>query len=249
MIVIDKGRHQIRGFLSYYISILTSFRDLINSNVSLEEIGIDPYIFYTYGIASNWFEEERLITPSSNDSIFYSTDSWNISPWPTKEELDLNEYRKYLPYNDRINSWINNNLPQVNNFLGIHFRGTDHYHTDRVEVQSYLSMIDYELSKNEYAGIFLATDEDGILEKFQSSLSGIKIIHNDTIKASGNISIFDTPMELDKKILAADQVLLDSHSLALCKKVLGKMSNVTHYSRILNPSLEMVYLDIGSVVR
>jgi len=249
VIVIDKGRHPIRGFLSYYISILTSFRKLISEGTSPEDIRIDPYIFYTYGEASNWFKKDRIAFACLEDSIFYSTDSWNIDPWPTDDQLDLIQYKKYFDYNDKTYNYIDSNLPSIKNSVGIHFRGTDHYHTDRVDLSVYVDRTRKAMYDNGYNTIFVATDEDGILEEIYSCFPDVNIIHNETIKSSGGVSVFDKEMSQQEKIESGRQVLLDSHCLAECDIVFAKLSNVNYYSRILNPQLKVTYLDKGSTVR
>lgn len=249
MIIIDKGRHPIRGFLSYYISILTSFRQLLNSGFNIEDIRIDPYIFYTYGEASNWFQKDRIAFASLEDSIFYSTDSWNIDPWPSNEQLDLLGYKQYFDYNYKTQEYISNNMPNIENSIGIHFRGTDHYHTDRIELEVYIDNVLQKMYNEGYDTVFVATDEDGILEQIYHSLPDANIIHNNTIKSSNGISVFDKNMSIEDKIESGRQVLLDSHCLAKCNTVFAKLSNVNYYSRILNPQLEVIYLDKGSTVR
>lgn len=249
MIVIDKGRHPVRGFLSYYISILTSFRYLISQGFNVDDIKVDPYIFHTYGEASNWFEKDNIAFPGLEDSIFYSTDSWNIDPWPTNEQLNLLSYKKYLDYNKKTYEYINSRVPEMKDSIGIHFRGTDHYHTDRVELDIYIDNAKESMYNNGYDTLFVATDEEGILEKIYSSFSDINIIHNNTIKSSNGVSVFDKSMSSEDKIESGRQVLLDSHCLSECNIVFAKLSNVNYYSRILNPKLEVVYLDRGSVVR
>ena len=249
LIIIDKGRHPVRGFLSYYISILTSFKHLTQSGFSLEDIRVDPYIFYTYGEASNWFKKDKIAFAGLEDSIFYSTDSWNIDPWPTNKQLDLLRYKEYFDYNLKTQQYLANNIPNIQNAIGIHFRGTDHYHTDRVELDKYIDRVIEKMYNDGYDTVFVATDEDGILEQIYNALPDISIIHNNTIKSSNGISVFDKDMSAEDKIESGRQVLLDSHCLAKCDTVFAKLSNVNYYSRILNPELEVVYLDKGSTVR
>lgn len=249
MIVIDRGRHPIRGFLSYYISILTSFKKLLNDGYKLDDIRIDPYMFYTYGEASNWFDASIIASPQEGDNIFYSTDSWDIDPWPSKKQLDLLQYKKYFDYNEKTKNYLKDNLFEINNCVGIHFRGTDHYHTDRVDVEYYIQAAKNEIKKRNSKNLFIATDEEGIIESIQNAITDVNIIFNQTTKSSNGVSVFDKKMSLNDKISSGFEVLIDSHSLAKCDVVIGKLSNVNYYSRILNPGLEVIYLDKGSTVR
>jgi hypothetical protein len=249
-IVIDKGKHPVRGFLSYYISVLTSYRQLVGrQEINPKEIAISSDIFFTYADASNWFEDFAIRQPQQGDIIYDSTDSWDLDPWPSNKQLDLLEYKKYFDYNDRVKNYLNDKMPDLSNAIGIHFRGTDHYHTDRIEVEKYIEAVEQEWQTGKYDKIFIATDELFVVEKFKEKLSCKNIIENDTIKSYGNLSVFDMPMDKTDKIKAGDEVLLDSHCLSQCDVVFGKLSNVNYYSRILNPSLDVRYLDLGSQVR
>lgn len=221
----------------------------MSSGESINNIRIDPYIFNTYGVASNWFDRTMLSFPGLDDTIFYSTDSWNIDPWPSNEQLDLIKYKKYFDYNDKTNNYISSNMLDVVGAVGIHFRGTDHYHTDRVDVQRYIDEARTRMSVLGVDKLFVATDEEGILEAIQSSIPDAQILFNQTIKSSGNVSVFAKSMSDEEKIRSGFEVLLDSHSLAKCSIVIGKLSNVNYYARILNQQLEVIYLDKGSVVR
>jgi hypothetical protein len=249
-IIIQKGRHPVRGFLSYYISILTSFRQLIEKEkVHPDRIKVDPEIFYTYANASHWFDDKVLSSFGQYDIPFDSAGSWDLSPWATKEELDLLKYTKYVPYNQHLVQYISTNLPDLDKAIGIHFRGTDHYHTDRVEVEKYVEFVEKEWATGKYTKVFIATDELFVIDKFKEMLSCKNIISNDTIKTIGQTALFDIPSDEQQKIRMGFEVMLDAHSLSNCDIVFGKLSNVTYYSRILKPELNVVYLDEGSEVR
>lgn len=50
-----------RGFLSNYLTILTSFHELINNKGYLpEKIFVSPTMFSLYGDPKNWFESYKI---------------------------------------------------------------------------------------------------------------------------------------------------------------------------------------------
>lgn len=241
-VVIEEGLP--RGFLSNYTTILITLRELIERRkYNGNDIFISSKMFSLYGSPINWFLESKVGDPEGSE-IFGSTQFIDIDPWPTKEQLNLKEYIKYIPLNDRVNTYLKDNLIKFENCLGIHYRGTDHSeHVDRVSVETFFSKISEEVEKNDYQSIFLATDEVNILEAFEDFFDDVKILHNNTIKSKTSQSLHLSNFDVDTKIKLGDQVLLDSHSIANCKTVIGKTSNIINYARILNPNLNTVYVD------
>lgn len=53
-----EGNH--RGFLSNFITILTSFRALEKKGIDLNKVCIDPSMFMLYGNPNNWFDPARV---------------------------------------------------------------------------------------------------------------------------------------------------------------------------------------------
>lgn len=233
-----------RGFLSNYTTILITLRELVGRRgYDGEGIFISPDMFSLYGNPTNWFLESKVSHPEGAE-IFGSTQFIDIDPWPTEEQLNLSQYIKYFPYNSRITSLIESNLPQFENCLGIHYRGTDHkQHVDRISLDTFFSEIAEEIERNEYESVFLATDEVNILESFQDAIDGVEIYHNNTIKSNTTQSLHWTGFDENTRVKLGDEVLLDCHAIANCKTVICKTSNIINYARILNPNLNVLYLD------
>ena len=242
-----------RGFLSNYITILTSARDLIKKRkYNPEKLFISENMFSLYGNPKNWFEA-ATVSSEERKKKFKTTKSHALSAWPSKEELCLTEYRKYFPYNSRIEKFLKENVKIPKRTLGIHFRGTDHFHTDRIELPTYIAAAEKELKSGNFDNIFIATDEEGVVEKIKNFFfqkNGFNnIIVNDTLKSSGSEGLHYEKRDAENKILLGDQVILDSHCLSACEKVIGKTSNVINYAVILNQNLEISYLDLDSKFR
>jgi hypothetical protein len=233
-----------RGFLSNYTTILITLRELVGRRgYNGDDIFISPEMFSLYGNPINWFLESKVDHPEDAE-IFGSTQFIDIDPWPTEEQLNLSQYIKYFPYNSRINSLLESSLVKFDNCLGIHYRGTDHKkHVDRVSLETFFSEISEEIERNEYESVFLATDEANILEPFEDFFDGVEIYHNHTTKSKTSQSLHWTGFDSVTRIKLGDEVLLDSHSIANCKTVICKTSNIINYARILNPDLNVIYLD------
>lgn len=233
-----------RGFLSNYTTILITLRELVcRKGYDGNNIFISPQMFSLYGDPRNWFLEDKVCHPEGSD-VFGSTDFMDIDPWPTKGQLDLKDYIQYVPYNKRVESYIEDNLKVPDNCLGIHYRGTDHkQHVDRVSLNKFFSYISEEIEKTNYEAVFVATDEENVIETFEDFFDGVKIIHNNSLKSKTQIPLHFTNFDLDTKVKLGDQVLLDSHSISNCRTVICKTSNIINYARILNPELNVIYVD------
>lgn len=241
-IVITEG--PARGFLSNYTTILITVKELVNRlKYKNGEIFISPEMFSLYGNPKNWFDE-NIVGHPENAKVISSLEFFNFDPWPTEEQLNLYEYIKYVPYNTRVNQYLNKNLKTNNDCLGIHFRGTDHSgHIDRVDIEIFFKFVENEIEKFNFKKIFIATDEENVIEKFENKFSELEVIYNDTIKSDSNLPLHFSNFSLEDKIKLGDQVLLDSHSISMCKSVIGKTSNIINYARILNPNLNVKYVD------
>lgn len=241
-----------RGFLSNYISILTSLRYLQNNGTDLEDVKVGSQMFSLYGNPSNWLSEKCI---SDQGTDFSTPNTWNLSMWPTFKELDLIEYTKCVPFNSRVKKLLESDSRDYSNALGIHYRGTDNRssgHTQYVTVEKFLDSALEEFEKNNYDSIFIATDEVNIIERFQNifleKYNFTDIFYFDHIRIDSNVGLHYSNFSEDVKILLGDQVLVDAHALSKCKTVIGKTSNVTNYARILNPYLEILYQDLDTNV-
>jgi len=246
-----------RGFLSNYSSILSAFRFLIEKEeVPPENIFLSSSNFTLYGHPQNWFEEKIILDDQFNAFYVCSNieSGYSVSIRPTIDELNnIKKYRDLIPFNQRTKNYLNNSMLNLDNSLGIHFRGTDHWHTNRIELDRYLNEASKELEKNNYNQIFISTDENNIIDKikeyFYSNYKFDKIVFNQCQRSVGTTGTHNIQYDPYVKINMGFEVLLDAYSLSKCKTVVGKTSNLTYYARMLNNDLNMIYLDLNSEIR
>ena len=243
-----EGQH--RGFLSNYLTVLTSFRTLERSGVKPEDVCVSPSMFMLYGTADNWFDETKVTDDA--DQAFNSQEGWDLNYcWPSYRDLDLKKYIKYFPLNERVKSLIDGiDSDQYSNCLGVHYRGTDGVgHTEFVSVEQYLDAAAEEYSSGNYDSIFIATDEEGVVEKFREHFGDIDLYYNDhqrTDSKSGLHYSIEAEPNSPERILAGDEVLIDATTLSKCKTIICKSSNIANYARVLNPSVEVLYQDLDT---
>lgn len=240
-----------RGFLSNYTTILTSFRYLVSrNNINPDNIKISSGMFSLYGNPVNWFDSDKISnTVELGNKLHPSTDGYDFDPWPTEKQLDLLGYIQYFPYNERIENYLKYNIKNINNCLGIHFRGTDHcQHVDEVPLNMYLNSSMSEFLSHDYDSIFICSDEENIIEQFRKffndKLNFKNIIFNDVNRSRTKIALHHSGFDFSTRIKLGDEVLLDSHSLSKCSTIIGKTSNLVTYARILNPKIKILYQDM-----
>ena len=243
-----EGMH--RGFLSNYLTILTSFRTLENKGIDLNQVCVSPSMFMLYGTPDHWFDPSRVSDDSSR--IFNSQDGWDCDyPWASFRDFDLNKYRKYLPYNERMQSKIDS-IPgeKYKNALGVHYRGTDGVgHTEFVAIEKYIKVTEEEFNSGGYDCIFLTTDQTNVIDEFKNYFPNITIHsydHQRTMSTAGLHYSIQAEPNSSERILAGDEVLIDATTLSMCKTIIGKSSNITNYARILNPYVEILYQDLNT---
>lgn len=241
-----------RGFLSNYTTILTSFKGYIEKEgIDPDDILVSSSMFSLYGNPKNWFDHlkvrEKYIDGDVNKA---STEYYDFDPWPTDKQLDLSKYLKYFSYNDRVLNYLDSSLKPIEDGFGIHFRGTDHsYHVNEVPLEKYFKSIKESFNKDKYKTVFICSDEEYAVEQiktyFKEQFNFFNIIVNDVTRSKTKTALHLSNYDLNTKVRLGDEVLLDSHSLASCQTIIGKTSNLISYARILNPTIEVLYQDIG----
>ena len=169
-----EGNH--RGFLSNFITILTSYRALEKQGVDLNTVCVDPSMFMLYGNPNNWFDPAKVSDDAPKAANTQELFDCGY-PWGSFRDFDLNKYRQYIPFNARMQE-ILDGIPteKYANCLGVHYRGTDGVgHTEFVAVERYLNAAAEELESGDYDGIFLATDQTNIVDIFKERFADVEI--------------------------------------------------------------------------
>jgi hypothetical protein len=245
-----------RGFLSTYVTIMTSFRYLTRRGVDPIDIAIDRGIFSLYGAGDNWFDYPRWVDSISGQS-FNVMATHKKEEWTTEElgksvtDLPfstLHEYSKLMPLNTRMKDQLEKHSVSLDGALGIHYRGTDHqgYHTIPVSLTTFLTYTGRLLGGGKFSKVFLASDERAPYEKIRElviSYPSVGFIGNDFYRSATSTPIHFTQMEPAAKIQTADEVLIDATMLSKCAKILARHSNILNYAWIINPQIDVTYLD------
>ena len=125
--------------------------------------------------------------------------------------------------------------------LGVHVRGTDHSrHGKLLTLEYYFSKIDERLN-NHYDNLFLATDENKIVNAFKHRY-GDRVFTNQEIKRSDTMQSIHYSNFPSKEKLVID-VMTDAASLANCDEIIITASNVSGYVLMVNPDIKYQQID------
>jgi hypothetical protein len=157
--------------------------------------------------------------------------------------------KKYIRFNSYIKPRIENDSMNILNgkkTLGIHVRGTDfnigmNGHPVMVEPSELIGYIKNALEIG-FDQIFIATDDNNLLEIYRKEF-GEKIVYfKDTFRSSNNIFLgFSQSSRAQHQYLLGYEVLRDMYTLAKCDGLLSCLSSVTTCARITKASLNSKY--------
>ena len=274
--ILCEGNPPPRGFLSNYVTILMALRELIEVHgVPESRIHVSPAMFKLYGDPAHWFVPDRLRKPPAsattalvstkqiwldyNVHFDFTRDAWRdgsaVSALRPHPMAGLRPYKRLFDYNDRIARYLQDSVKVFDNCLGVHFRGTDNNygkasanHAKPVPLPAFLDRISMELESGRYEHLFVATDEDGIIERIAEHCWGRhrfdRVHHNPCTRSSTGAALHKTNFAPDLKVRLGDEILLEVHSLVGCSAVICRASNIVGYLGILNEHFDFIRLDL-----
>jgi len=156
--------------------------------------------------------------------------------------------KKYVKMKQSIYEDLSKSIDKILNrngkVLGIHFRGTDYRqshvgHPVNLEIEDYYPYIDDALN-NGFNYVFVATDEQQVIEKLLNKYNDKILFYNDVFRSSNGKSI-QAQTENYNGYLAAKEVLRDMMTLANCDGLIAGLSQVSICARIYKYSLNENY--------
>ena len=207
----------------------------------------------------------RPVSPISVESAVKSADvafanKWDRAYGSTVNGYEFNQdeivrlariYKKYMKLQpdlqERIDSEVRGLLKKSpGKVLGVHVRGVDwrktkvYEHPIAFTEEDYLQAAKDMMKELEYEKIFLATDSEETIRKFQAEF-GDRLITTQAVRApagSNALAIFD---ERNDGYQMGFEVLRDAYALAACDALLCGLSNVSYGAQIIKSSLGCLY--------
>ena len=151
--------------------------------------------------------------------------------------------KKYIRYNDKTKEFLEKQRRELlgdKKTLAVHYRGTDfrkqyNNHPVAVRIEQSIEQTRKLLETGRYEQIFLATDENDAVLKFQEVFGDKVKFYRDTFRdEGGDDSIaFSTSERKNHKYLLGLEVLRDQYTLTCCEGLVCGYSNVTFLARIM----------------
>lgn len=154
-------------------------------------------------------------------------------------------WRKYISLQPVFEMYLNKRVSELlgkSKVIGAHVRGADWRkmrisgHPVAATEEEYIKEIETIVEKKGYDRVFLATDSEGTLEKFQQ-IFGEKLLYFPEIKRTpkdkSSLVIFD---ESNDPYRLGAEILLDAFTLAACDGLIAGVSYVSYGVQIIKKS-------------
>lgn len=162
--------------------------------------------------------------------------------------------KRYIKFNHYTQDYIDEGLEKIKfaqeKMLGVHIRGTDFRamydnHPVYITEDECFIEIDKLLEKNEYSKVFLATDDERILNKFISRYKSRLCFYDDVERNDQNESVaFKHNTRGRNKYLLGLEVIRDMYTLSMCTGLVAGISQVAICAQIHKLSRKEKYKDI-----
>lgn len=163
--------------------------------------------------------------------------------------------RKYVVFNERTSDYVNKSISEIGirdgKVLGIHIRGTDfrgryNNHPVFVTEQDCFHAIDNLMQKNRYDKIFVATDDQRILDAFLVEYGNQICYYHDVVRGRDNRSVaFSAGNRKNHKYLLGLEVIRDMYTLSMCDGLIAGISQVAICAQINKLARHEAYEDLS----
>lgn len=227
-----------------------------------EEEGVDgitnPWEYYFCQYKDVKLDDcESAYRVVKNKEILFSK---GLREVPDIDTYDLSDFaiselsrvcRKYIKLKPNIEAQIfndMNNMGMSGKILGVHIRGGDmqinySHHPIAPLVFQYIDAVKDAISKDEYDMIFLATDDQNMLETFCKEINMKIVFYKDVVRVKDKIPPYK--MKSNRKnnnFMCGYEVLRDMVSLSCCDSLVCGLSQVSIAARIFKKAKQDNYL-------
>ena len=196
-----------------------------------------------------------IISKGADAGEFGTTNAYSV---PELEIETLAVYRKkYIHLNPTVKSLFWSEMKSIisgDNTLGVHVRATDfnkgfNRHPIVVTPEEYLKKTKQVFKENNYDKVFLATDDEKIINLFESEFGEALFYYKDTYRSRDGEAIHYGNQKIERehhKYLLGIEIIKDFYTLGYCAGLIAGNSNVSMCARIIKRSLDEEYktLDI-----
>lgn len=218
----------------------------------------DPEFKTTDNVLEYYFDLEDLV------SVSEVNESKNVIQFESKhigicdlyyEDRDsvrsyAEEWKKYFKLNKKISQKINEDIYSLlagEKCVGVHYRGTDYKsgyknHPIAVNIEETIAAIKNIPNLSEYKKIFVASDEEGAINRLKKEFGDMVVTYSDTLRSVDGAALH-TSKNVRKyhHYLLGFEVLRDVLTLASCDVLIAGHSNVSAFADVIKMANEQKY--------
>lgn len=151
--------------------------------------------------------------------------------------------KKYIRYNDETREYLESQFGALlgdKKTVAVHYRGTDfnkgyNNHPIPVQAEQEIEKVKELLQQKDYEQIFLATDENAMVERFRQEFGDKVKVYEDTFRddGSGESIAFSKAERENHHYKLGLEVLRDQYTLTHCEGIVCGYSNITFIARVM----------------
>lgn len=197
-----------------------------------------------------------VISKGADAGKFGTTNDYKVS----QDEIDfLAKYqKKYISLREDVRASFWSELEEIISggmTLGVHVRATDfnkgyNRHPVVVTPEEYLETTIKVFNNNGYKKVFLATDDESIVDMFKSRFGENLRYYSDIYRSTNGEAIHygnnESPREHHKYYLGVD-IIKDFYTLGYCAGLIAGNSNVSMCARIIKESVDGKYVSLNII--
>lgn len=215
------------------------------------------YYFMPYnGITIEDYQHSSRVVEAKPEDIIAFCRTQEGYKYEDRIQLYARNYKKYFNLEPHIKEAIQIDINKLwsggDSVLGVHIRGTDYKnsynrHPVYVLVEEYIAAIKEAMQDHTYKMIFVATDEQEALKKIKSTFGEEHILYfSDTTRSLNGAAIHlknvsNVSQGKCYRYKLGYEVIRDVYALANCDGLIGGLSNVSLFARIIKCSKDNEY--------
>lgn len=205
------------------------------TNIGLQSMADHSYIKYS--------PRNGLLAENMNKGVSYDVSN-------EYENSMAQVAGKYLRFNARtlqaIEEYLKDKEVNLKDMLGVHIRGTDYKknyknHPAYISPEGYYPYIREALASKKFQGIYLATDDEEILNTFLQEFGEENVVYAKNNMRGSGMSGVHTSNE-GKRYQAGLEVICDMAALSYCAGIISGLSQVSLMARVFKKSRHELYL-------
>jgi hypothetical protein len=244
-----------RGFFSLFLQVLYGIRFALRHQLPYYiDFGNGQYAysdpenfdgdfnFWNYYFEQSLHKTDILKAKVATANLLYET--YPLRIWHKSFIKELSHItHQHIVLKNQIKTIIDHKLQvfKQQKILGVHIRGTDHpTEIEPVPLSKFIKVIDKKRSA--FDKIFLATDDENILNILVKKYGYDIIIYHQATRSSSKVAIH-TAMSFQNPYQLGLEALIDCYCLAHCTEAILVHSNLSYAALVINPDLTYTLME------